>query len=301
MTPAACEALPIGHVKGRVAASALNDAGYCRLIVEQPEIAHRSRPGQLVYVACQSEGEERLFANRRCEPETRRGRFSDLRILRRPFAIAGRQGDCIVLLLKVVGAGSRWLARRREGQSLDLVGPLGNGFDLDGVERALLVGGGTGLASLLSLAQECAGRGVKATAVVGARTLQASPLPWRQTAAGRAIEELEAMGVESLLVTEKEDALLATQPVEEMLSHMKPGEVDVFACGPWAMMARVAEITRGRFCCQVSLEARMGCGVGACRTCAVPIRAGAGWNYKTVCRDGPVFSAEEVVWEKPPI
>jgi len=301
MTPAECEARPIGHVKGRVAASAVNDAGYCRLTVDQPKIAHGSRPGQLVYVACQSEGEERIFASRRCEPQTRQGRFSDLRILRRPFAIAGRQGDSIVLLLKVVGAGSRWLARRRPGQSLDMLGPLGNGFDLGSVERALLVGGGTGLASLLSLAQECASRGVKATAVVGARSLEASPLPWRQTARGRTIEMLEAIGVESLLVTEHEDGLLATQPVEEMLSRMKPGEVDVFACGPWAMMARVGELTRGRFRCQVSLEARMGCGVGACRTCAVPIRASAVWNYKTVCRDGPVFSAEEVVWEKPPI
>jgi len=295
------EALPIQQVRGRITASVSTAAGYCKLVIEQPAIASSSRAGQLVYVACQSEAEQRSFASRRCAPPPSKRQFSDFRVLRRPFAVAGKQDGRIVLLLKTAGSGSQWLARRRPGQQIDMIGPLGNGFDLRGVRSALLVGGGTGVASMLSLAQEFASTGVRATAVVGARSLEASPLPWRQAEGRRVIEELEALGIESLLVTEKEDGLLATQPVEQMLSRMQPGEVDVFACGPWAMMARVAQITRGRFRCQVSLEARMGCGVGACRTCAVPVRAGASWSYKTVCRDGPVFAAEEVIWEKPPI
>ena len=301
MTRPTREALPMRQVRGRISASTSTAAGYCKLVVEEPALAGRVRPGQLVYVACQGEAEERAFAGRRCAPAPSKRRFSDFRVLRRPFAVAGQQDGRIILLLKTVGSGSQWLARRRPGQQVDIIGPLGNGFDLQGVRNALLVGGGTGLASMLSLAQEFARTGVRATAVVGARSLEASPLPWRQSERGRVVEELEALGVESLLVTEKEDGLLATQPVEQMLSRTQPGEVDVFACGPWAMMAEVARLAQGRFRCQVSLEARMGCGVGACKTCAVPIREDSGWGYKTVCHDGPVFKAEEVIWEKPPI
>jgi len=266
--------------------------------VEQDFIAGSYRPGQFVHVVSQSEAEERRFSARGAKPPGSARSFNTLRILRRPLAIAGAENGCIRLLIKVVGSGSAWLARRKPGQAIGISGPLGNGFTVrDDLRAALLVGGGTGIASLASLCEGLCRRGVRTIAVLGTRSLAAFPLEVAASGQRREVREFQAMGADSRLVTEAEDGLLVTQEAQHVLEKLSPGECEVFACGPWGMMAEMARIAKGRFHCQVSLEQRMVCGLGACRACVVKVRLGDDWTYKTVCTDGPVFEADEVIWE----
>jgi dihydroorotate dehydrogenase electron transfer subunit len=170
------------------------------------------------------------------------------------------------------------------------------------MELALLVGGGTGLASLLVLARHLRSLEKKVVAVVGARSDDVFPLSLRRTN-GRPpqVEEFDPdSSGRSYLVTEKEDGLLVTQWVERNLHWLlRGGEKAVcYACGPWGMMQAMEAISRGRFPCQVSLEMRMACGLGVCRSCVVKVRGEDGRVLiRTLCADGPVFDAGEVIWE----
>ena len=271
---------------------------HCLLTVRQEFIARSFRPGQFAHVVSHSKAEERRFIARRGQPSPSAGSFSGLRILRRPFAIAGATDGCIRLLIKVVGAGSAWLARRKPGQEITMSGPTGNAFTVrDDLETALLVGGGTGIASLLSLCEELRRRGVRTMAALGTRSLAAFPLEVVMSNHRRAVQEFKSMGADSVLVTEAEDGLLVTHEAERLMESLPARASDIFTCGPWAMMAEMARICEARFPCQVSLEQRMVCGIGACRGCVVKVKEGGGWTYKTVCTEGPVFLADEVVWE----
>jgi len=214
-------------------------------------------------------------------------------LLPRPMAVyrsASEPGGAAVeILYKVSGRGTRLLADTRPGERLRLVGPLGVGFPLPAPgQRAVLVGGGTGVASLFELAAAARARG-PVVVLLGARS--AGDLM------GRA--DFAALGVELRIATEDGTSGLrglVTALLEEALSA--PGDDLVYACGPTPMMRRAAAIAaaRGRRCL-VSLENRMACGFGVCLGCAVP-RAGGG--FALVCRDGPVLDAEAVRWEEAP-
>ena len=216
-------------------------------------------------------------------------------LLPRPMAVYRAApepgGAAVEILYKVSGRGTQLLAGARPGERVRLVGPLGIGFPVPEVgQRALLVGGGTGIASLHDLAAAARARGPVAV-LLGART--ASDLM------GRA--DFAALGVELRLATEDGSAGrqgLVTALLEEALAEPGAGGDRVYACGPTAMMRRAAEIaaSRGRSCV-VSLENRMACGFGVCLGCAVP-RAGGG--FALVCRDGPVLDAAAVRWEAVP-
>jgi len=315
----------------RVVARESLSGDHCWLRLHSPAVAQRCSPGQFVHVACESEDSERRFGLRKnlCwqAGQTRGSDLPSLRILRRPFAVAGigeglgsgSQADTqhlaehIELLIKVVGPGSAWLASRRPGSRVNMMGPLGRPFHVPAdAELALLVGGGTGLASLLALARYLRSLGKAIVAVLGARSDAAFPLSLRQPARsgparpganGRPpqIEELEAIGARSFLVSEREDGLLVTQWVEKNLEQLVQDSARVvcYACGPWGMMQAMDHISRGRFPCQVSLEMRMACGLGVCRSCVVRVRGQGGRTLvRTVCSDGPVFDAQEVIWEQ---
>lgn len=216
-------------------------------------------------------------------------------LLPRPMAVyravpeAG--GAELEILYKLSGRGTRLLAGTQPGERIRVVGPLGVGFPLPKAgQRALLVGGGTGIASLYELAAAARARG-PVVVLLGART--AGDLM------GRA--DFVALGVELRIATEDGSEGWRgriTELLEEALAE--PGAADdlVYACGPTPMMRRAAEIaaTRRRRCI-VSLENRMACGFGVCLGCAVP-RPGGG--FALVCRDGPVLDAEAVHWEEAP-
>jgi len=216
-------------------------------------------------------------------------------LLPRPMAVYRAApepgGAAVEILYKVSGRGTQLLADAQPDERVRLVGPLGTGFPLPAAgQRALLVGGGTGIASLHDLAAAARARG-PVVVLLGARS--AGDLMGR--------EDFAALGVELRLATEDGSAGrrgLVTALLEEALAEPGAGDDLVYACGPTPMMRRAAELAaeRGRRCV-VSLENRMACGFGVCLGCAVP-RAGGG--FALVCRDGPVLDAGAIAWEAVP-
>jgi len=223
-------------------------------------------------------------------------------LLRRPFGIfdvgtytpvyaGGVTQPCFEMLYRVVGKGTAMLAALHETDLLDILGPLGKGFDLGTPgEEKLIVGGGVGLAPLYLLAKEL---------------VKTSPV--RLFAGGRTrddilcITEFERLGVECYVATEDGslgERGLVTQVLEQRLDVLN-GKASIFACGPHGMLGAVAGIAGQRnIPCQVSLEGYMACGMGACLGCVTPGRDHSPEtpDFRCVCTDGPVFDGLELKW-----
>ncbi len=236
--------------------------GYFRMELDCPEIAAAGAPGQFVMVR----------VTEALSP-----------LLRRPFSISDVDaGGSIALLIRVVGEGTRILSEKKAGESVDVLGPLGKGFDIGGLSGpALLVGGGIGAAPLIFLARRLAEKGVPGRVLLGGRTaadILCAPV-------------FESLGMEAETATE-DGSLGRKGLVTELLAQaLTPGAsaFTVFSCGPEGMLKAVAGMCRrSGAACQLSLEAAMACGMGACLGCATP-RSGGG--YLHVCTDGPVVSA----------
>jgi dihydroorotate dehydrogenase electron transfer subunit len=229
-------------------------------------------PGQFVMLSPGA-----LAAVRRTDP-----------LLPRPMAVYRERGpETFEVLYKLTGRGTRLLAEARTGERVAVVGPLGRGFaDPPPGSRAILVGGGTGIASLYGLAARLAASRVPVAVRIGAardRDLMG-------------IDDFAALEVDLGCATEDGSRGLrglVTQLLERDLAG--PAGAQVYACGPTAMMRRAAELAaaHGSACC-VSLENHMACGFGVCLGCAAPRRAG---GFALVCRDGPVFDAAEIAWQ----
>jgi dihydroorotate dehydrogenase electron transfer subunit len=227
--------------------------------LESPGIASQAQPGQFVMVHC---GEDTL--------------------LRRPFSIHQIDGKRLALLLNVVGIGTRWLSQCQPGDSLDLLGPLGNGFSIHpNSKNLLLVAGGIGIAPIHFLSHEAQKRGYQVTLLIGVQT--AAQLP----------SHLLSMPV--VYVTASEDGSTGKRGmITDYLSGYISLMDQVFACGPVDMyktMARMPELRNKPV--QISLEVRMGCGLGVCYGCTVKTRSG----LKQVCKDGPIFELNDILWE----
>ena len=239
------------------------------LTIEAGEIADTATPGQF------------------CMVEVRSAHSRDP-LLRRPLSIHRVvRGKKIAFLYRNVGRGTRLLSRYSPGERLHVLGPLGHGFQMPSGHPAILVGGGLGSAPLLFLAEELP-RDSRVTVILGAHT-------------GKellSVDQFTALGHRVLLTTE-DGSLgrqgLVTDVLSEVLSHGPDSRPCIFSCGPWPMMKAVYAMAHKRgLSCQVSLEARMACGIGLCLGCAVPCRDGRG--YLHVCTEGPIFNAEEVSW-----
>ena len=214
-------------------------------------------------------------------------------LLPRPMAVyrarlVGASAD-VEVLFKITGRGTALLAETLPGQRIAWVGPLGRAFaPPEPGERALLVAGGTGIASIFELAARLAPRG-ELEVLLGARS--ADDL--------MGLADFEALGISLQIATENGSAGqrgLVTELLEDALTREGgKGAARVYACGPTAMMRRVAEVAAIRgAACVASLENTMACGFGVCLGCAVPLRSG---SYALVCRDGPMFDAGEIAWE----
>ena len=230
------------------------------LWLEAPEIATEARPGQFVTIRCG----ERL-------------------LLRRPFAIHKVKTPNLALLFTVVGEGTRWLSNRKEGEPLDILGPLGNGFRLlPCFRRLLLVAGGIGIAPLAALAEKALANGYAVKLLLGAKT--------------------SAKIYPAELIPEKVELTLATEDgsagekglITDLLPRFLDWAEQIFACGPIPMYRTLATMQLDDKPVQILLEQVMGCGVGVCRGCSVPTRHG----LKSVCQDGPVFDLGEIIWEE---
>lgn len=209
------------------------------------------------------------------------------RLLRRPISVAACQDDSpeggLSVVFEVRGQGTDWLARREIGDKLDVLGLLGNGFTMDPSGRYLLAGGGIGVPPLYGCAQYAAG---KAVAVLGFRTAQRAillPQFAEECQDVRLYTDDGSLGVKGYVA----DGVRAVLDKDKDFTA-------VLACGPKVMLRGVAQAAAEYgLACQVSMEERMACGVGACLGCAVQLADG---SMKHVCKDGPVFNAQEVDW-----
>ncbi len=209
--------------------------------------------------------------------------------LRRPISICGFDGALGILRLvfEIRGKGTAWMAERKDGDILDLIGPLGHGFPLSGADkRAVLVGGGIGTPPLLPVARFYGGN---ATVITGFRNAAAAILQ----------ADFEAAGARTLLCTDDGSAGFHGFTTQALAERLEEGDCEaVYTCGPKVMMKGVAELAAARgIPCYVSMEERMGCGVGACLGCTCKTRDDKGEPHMTrVCLNGPVFNAAEVDW-----
>lgn len=224
-------------------------------------------------------------------PDTRPGQFAELRIdgtptvmLRRPISVHSFDAakNEVGFLVQLVGDGTRWLGSLKVGDKVNTLMPLGNGFALpEGAgKRYLLVGGGVGSAPLYYLAQELKVRGCDFVILIGARS--AKDLYLR--------EAYEALGRVEYTT---EDATLGEKGYVTNHSVLGENFDHIYTCGPKPMMLSVARYAREKgIGCDVSLENRMACGLGACLCCVEDTKEG----HKCVCTDGPVFSIDELKW-----
>lgn len=216
-------------------------------------------------------------------------------LLNRPFSIGNVDGDTIEIYYDTVGRATHAFAGLDKGDELDVFGPLGNGFSLDGdATLNILVAGGIGIAPFPFLAIELGKRKHAARTVVlaGFRTSHRAILK----------DLFEEIDVEYKLATDDGSRGfkgLVTGLLERELDACKKKEVALYACGPTPMLERVAAIAAERdLFCELSLEQHMACGLGACLVCACRTRTPDGATaYKMVCKDGPIFNAREVVFE----
>ncbi len=231
------------------------------------------------------------------------GQFTMLRVpapgvlLRRPYSFCAAEPERgrFSLLVKVVGEGTRALAELALGQTVACLGPLGTSFRLLPPEmHAVLVAGGVGIAPFVGFCQELARRGLRASVLLGGR--QAHDLYLR--------EDFEALGMEVRCTTE-DGSCGRKGVVTDLLGELAAsnGPHGFYACGPTGMLKRVSAMARELGSpCQVSIERRMGCGMGCCLGCVVfTHQAGETvGEYRRTCTEGPVFDAETVCWEKDP-
>ncbi|MEA3231006.1 MAG: dihydroorotate dehydrogenase electron transfer subunit [Thermodesulfobacteriota bacterium] len=210
-------------------------------------------------------------------------------LLGRPFSIyslikKNGQISGVELLIKVIGAGTDRLAKLKEGASVALLGPLGNGFGIHPDDSLyFLVAGGIGVAPLVFLAEKMIAKGVS--------TRQCEIfIGGRSSADLLGIDQFNTLNLPVHLVTEDGstgEKGLVTSRVEQIIKIRRPDRV--YACGPWAMLAVLADIVeRHRIQCQVSIETMMGCGMGACLSCVVHTRDPS-TPYRHACTDGPVM------------
>ena len=261
------------------------------------------------------------------QPKVRRAELLSKRpFLRRPFSIAsygpsiprddlkevGRLGPQWLSLInwsefEVIyrrepgGPGTGALAAYKMGDEIDVVGPLGRGFNMRPLPKvALLVGGGIGATPMLYLAEELARSGVEALVFVGA--VNKSRIPFRLHGAPKhRIPRFDRLGAKTIVCTDDGSAgrrSLVTDPLEEYLDKIDASGAKIFACGPKPMLAALEGIaTRYGAPCEVLLEERMACGFGACISCVCAVKeTGEKAHFTRVCTEGPAFDAKKVMW-----
>jgi len=230
-----------------------------------PELSARVMPGQFVNVRL-TEGYQPL--------------------LRRPFSVHDAGEGKFTVMYQVVGEGTALFSRQKPGKELDIIGPLGNGFSLSFLSQGsytILVAGGMGVAPLLFLAKRIA---TKPLVLIGAKTKTQILCEKDFIDAGCSVKiatddgSRGFKGYVSGLLEKELSAIARRAPV-------------IYACGPRPMLKEVSGVAnRQMIPAQLSLEEHMACGIGACLGCVVSTRSG----FKRVCKEGPVFAADELMW-----
>jgi dihydroorotate dehydrogenase electron transfer subunit len=247
----------------------LFQGSYRLLRVAAPGIGPRIRPGQFVHVKI---------------PRMEHA------LLRRPFSVFKADKEGLSILYATIGKGTAALNAVDAGEEIDMLGPLGNGFPALGKEEMLpvLVAGGYGNAALYLQAATLPKKGI---AFFGGRTAEDI----------LCVDEFKALGWDVRVATD--DGSLGTQglvtaALDPWLAGRAQPEVEIFACGPNAMLKAVGDraLDRG-ITAWLSMDRNMACGVGACLTCVIKRKTQTGWEWVRCCKDGPVFNAEDILWE----
>lgn len=241
-----------------------------RIRLFSEKIAPKAKPGQFIHIRC---GKNRSY------------------LLRRPMSIHRVTGRGVFeILFKVVGEGTGFLSQEKVHSLVDIVGPLGKGFEIaKDMETATVVAGGIGIAPLMYLIDELLKQKVKVHTLLGAQSRRSL------------LYMMDLKRSTRKVYVATDDGSTGHQgPVTELL----PDAIElsesqqVFACGPFEMLKKVSEICiKEEVGCQVSLESQMACGVGACMGCVVKTKDTKGDSYLRVCADGPVFDSEQVIWK----
>ena len=259
--------------------------------IRAPKCAAAAQPGSFVHITC----DESLP-------------------MRRPLSIMRVGDDWIEILYKIVGQGLRLLSQKQPGDSVSVLGPIGQPFHMSPERpRTLLIGGGVGIPPMIFIADWLRHNegNWKPLAILGSEI----PFPFELQESSLAVDGvdddvnstmplLESWGIPARLtslqgyagcqrgyVTDLANQWLATLSADDL------ARVEIFACGPTPMLKAVADLAaRYDLPCQVSLEEFMACAVGGCAGCAVKIKTADGEAMKRVCVDGPVFEAATVVW-----
>ncbi|MDO5785138.1 MAG: dihydroorotate dehydrogenase electron transfer subunit [Eubacteriales bacterium] len=234
------------------------------LTLDAPRISAAAVPGQFVHITC---GEANL--------------------LRRPISICQAQDGALKIVFVTKGDGTKWLSRRQAGDTLDVLGPQGNGFDLSTLgARPVFIGGGIGVPPMLQTMQAAKDAGAQPTAILGFRNQDAVILE----------DDFKAIGT---VYTATDDGSYGIHGfVSDVLKEHITEFTSVCCCGPKPMLKALANIAEAAgIPCQVSMEERMGCGIGACLVCVCSLKSSDGsTRYGHVCKDGPVFDSKEVQW-----
>jgi len=269
--------------------------GFYKMRLGSAYLAKNSKPGQFVEIKCSDLGEV---------------------LLRRPLGVHRILNGGIEVLYEVVGKGTKCLSARKEGEYLDIIGPLGNGFTINqqtskpANQQTILIAGGVGVAPLVALAEKLAcsvqriacRKNPKIYVLIGAKTRNHILCE----------DDFKKISCEVLVSTEDGSMGyrgLITDLLNKELNQQtgKPAnqKTIIYACGPAAMLKTVAKIAEAkRVPCQVSMEERMACGVGVCLGCPIKVHTtstqyairNTQYTYKMVCKDGPVFNAKEIAW-----
>ncbi len=211
----------------------------------------------------------------------RSGQFVNIKLdgfyLRRPISICDIEDDLFKIIYKTVGHGTEKLSSMKAGEKLDILLPLGNGYDTSkSGDRPLLLGGGVGVPPLYDLCKRLIGEGKKVSVVLGFNTKDEMFYE----------AEFKALGADVTVATAD-----GSYGVKGFVTNAMPNDYTYFyTCGPEPMLKAVYNATKTSG--QLSFEERMGCGFGACMGCTCETKYG----NKRICRDGPVLEKEEIIW-----
>ena len=234
-------------------------SGIFDLWVENPTLSSIAKPGQFAHILVPG------------------------KTLRRPISICDADKSCLRLVYQVKGEGTEILSQIKEGEYLDIIAPLGNGFDIKEDKKYCFIGGGIGVPPMLYASK----MKEKPVVITGFRNKDLVILQ----------SDFRKDNCELYLTTD--DGTAGEKAFVTDVLKRKLNDIDeVCACGPSPMLKAIAEICNDAGVpCQISLEERMGCGIGACLVCACAVRKNDGTeDYVHVCKDGPVFDSKEVIF-----
>ncbi|MCX7746822.1 MAG: dihydroorotate dehydrogenase electron transfer subunit [Clostridia bacterium] len=239
-----------------------------KMTIKSEYVAQNAKCGQFVNVKC-SEGINAL--------------------LRRPISICDvdKESNTFDICFQIKGIGTEYLAQKKVGSKVDLIAPLGTPFEISpDHKRIAVVGGGIGVFPLLHVLKSS---NAKKSTFLGFRNKDYVVLT----------EDFKNVSDSFFLSTDDGSAGYKGLIIDLLEKDLEESQYDIiYTCGPTPMIRKVAEVAeKKQIKCQVSLEQRMGCGIGACLVCACKTKLGEEWEYSHVCKDGPVFWSSEVIFD----